>query len=329
MPDSVCLTCGGRVSSDKILVREMMYGSRDVFPYSTCMDCNSIQLAKFLSAHELEKFYGSDYYSFQTRDLKPISKTLQTYRDMSVFGSGNAFQRLIGTVVRQVKGGKSIWIIPAAGVKPWMRILDVGCGAGHGMERLYRAGFTKISGVDPFIENDMETPSGVLVQKKFLHEIDGTFDLIIFNHSLEHVPNPAEVLRQAADRLQERGLCMIRIPTPSSEAWEVYRENWVQIDAPRHVFLPSREGMKKLAERTGFELEKEIDDSTMFQFSGSELYKMDIPLLTEISGTRSPTPITEIFSARELRAWQARSKALNTDNRGDQTTFLLRRAVDH
>jgi len=33
------------------------------------------------------------------------------------------------------------------------------------------------------------------------------------------------------------GWCVIRIPTVSSFAWEHYREQWVQLDAPRHFFL--------------------------------------------------------------------------------------------
>ena len=90
------------------------------------------------------------------------------------------------------------------------------------------------------------------LEKAYLQDVVGTFDVIMFHHSLEHVPDPRRELADAAERLAPDGFCVVRLPTPSSEAFRLYREDWVQIDPPRHIALPSRDGMALLAERAGF-----------------------------------------------------------------------------
>ncbi len=54
----------------------------------------------------------------------------------------------------------------------------------------------------------------------------------MFNHSLEHVPDPVATLKVAYEKLAAGGMCLARVPTTSSEAWTTYRADWVQADAP-------------------------------------------------------------------------------------------------
>ena len=54
-----------------------------------------------------------------------------------------------------------------------------------------------MSGVDPLIAADGETSLGVPLMKRYLSEVTGEFDLIMFNHSLEHVPDPVATLKAA------------------------------------------------------------------------------------------------------------------------------------
>ncbi|MGC8006318.1 class I SAM-dependent methyltransferase, partial [Salmonella enterica] len=61
------------------------------------------------------------------------------------------------------------------------------------------------------------------------------FDVIMYNHSFEHLSNPVEHLQQAYRSLKSSGKLIIRIPTVSSFAWTKYGVNWVQLDAPRHI----------------------------------------------------------------------------------------------
>jgi SAM-dependent methyltransferase len=165
----------------------------------------------------------------------------------------------------------------------------------------------------------MTTATGVPIARSTLGEVWDGQDTILFNHSLEHVPDPAADLRHAAGLLPQDGRCIVRIPTPSSRIYETYGADWVQLDAPRHLFLPSRKGMAALAGRTGFRLETVIDDSWAFGFWGSELFRADIPL------QRYATNPAGHFGKARIRAWAREARALNAAGRGDQAAFVLRR----
>lgn len=75
-------------------------------------------------------------------------------------------------------------------------ILDVGCGYGNLLLQMRSDGFTNLTGVDTFIKSDIFYESGVKVINKYLHEIKGSFDFIMLNHSFEHMPQPLSVLKE-------------------------------------------------------------------------------------------------------------------------------------
>jgi len=149
------------------------------------------------------------------------------------------------------------------------------------------------------------------------------FDVIMFHHALEHVPDPVSTIKHASERLRPGGLCLVRIPTASSEAFETFKENWVQLDAPRHLHVPSREGMRVMAEENGMSLEDTVDDSSAFQFWGSKQYQKDIPLRDPRSHFRNPA--AELFTPEEMEGFEKHAQALNKANRGDQAIFFMRK----
>jgi hypothetical protein len=100
--------------------------------------------------------------------------------------------------------------------------------------------------------------------------------------------------------------------------------NWSQLDAPRHLFLHSVASIKKLAEQTGFQVEKIQYDSNAFQFWGSEQYEQDIALRSEKSW--SENPVNSPFSAEQIKQFEHRARELNAVNKGDQAAFYLRKA---
>ncbi len=94
---------------------------------------------------------------------------------------------------------------------------DVGCGTGELLDRLSRIGFNNLLGADPFIAADGESAEGVPLMKRDLNAVDGTFDLLMFSHSLEHVPDPVATLKVAYEKLAVGGMCLARVPATSRQ----------------------------------------------------------------------------------------------------------------
>src|SRR5690606_17617266 len=102
----------------------------------------------------------------------------------------------------------------------------------------------------------------VVIWNCSLSEVKEQFDLIMFHHSLEHMAEPRQVFTEVARLLRPGGTVLIRVPVAGAYAWRQYGANWVQLDAPRHLFIPSAGGMKLLGEAVGFQVTKTIYDST-------------------------------------------------------------------
>jgi 2-polyprenyl-3-methyl-5-hydroxy-6-metoxy-1,4-benzoquinol methylase len=110
------------------------------------------------------------------------------------------------------------------------KILDVGSGTGKTLLKLRRKGFKHLKGIDLYIDTSIDYKNGVTISKCNIEEVDGQFDYIILNHSLEHLPDQTVTFEHLYRLLKKNRYVMIRIPTVSSYAWRHYRENWVQLD---------------------------------------------------------------------------------------------------
>lgn len=97
-------------------------------------------------------------------------------------------------------------------------------------------------------------------------------------------------------------------------AWRSYGVHWIQLDAPRHIHIPTEDGMRVLANRANLRIVQSFYDSWSFQFWGSEQYKQDIPL---------NDPRTPIFSHDTIDEWQRLAVRLNEVRDGDHATFIL------
>lgn len=317
MPD--CIICAQpHSSSHYFTAREMMFGMRDTFTYFECEHCGTVQISAL--PENLSRYYPDTYYSYAGSTPKkiPLIKRFLKQQQAKFLLTGEG---VIGRLAQKFFPYE-IWIknIP---LNFDSKILDVGCGSGSLLLRFEHFGFKHLQGVDPFLSNDIFYDNGVKIFKKQLSEIHDTFDLIMFHHSLEHLPNPKSYLETAWRLLSPEGTILIRVPLAGTFAWKHYGVNWVQLDAPRHLFLPTVKSMHLLAEQSGFEIFKTEFDSTDFQFWGSEQYLKDIPLQDPSSYAKNPAQ--SIFSNDDISSFKARAEALNREGQGDQACFYLRK----
>ena len=318
-----CRLCGSTGPHQTIAVREMMFGTRELFYYYGCAACDTLQIVNVPNGEELARHYPPDYYSYTVSAQPRVLQWLNTQRDRFELHTGGwvvgALLVALSSGARAALGG-AVRMLGQLGVERDARILDVGCGGGALLDRLSKAGFDNLSGADPFLADDGKTPRGVPLMKQNLSEVTGDFDLIMFNHSLEHVPDLVATLKAAYEKLASGGICLVRVPTTSSEAWTIYRQDWVQVDAPRHIVIPSRQGMAVAADRVGLRVDRTFDDSNELQFFGSEAYRRDVTL--------TDPKIRQIFRHKQIKDWRKLAERLNLQGRGDQTGFVLRAKSD-
>ncbi len=323
-----CPACGATSPAAETQLREMMFGLERSFGYLTCPDCASLYIRDV--PEDLATFYASDYYSF---DLDPEAsmgapgaRQLVALLGRSVlFGHGRLATLTSRAVpVRRLRTLVSLLSsVRLAGLPagPETRVLDVGSGSGALVLALGLAGMRSVVGVDPFNEADRTLSTGAEVLRRDLGEVTGTFDLVMLHHSFEHVPDPGATLADVRRLLAPGGRLLVRMPTVSSAAYERYGADWIQLDPPRHLTLFSREGMLRRAAASGFDVVDVVDDSTAFQFWGSEQARRGIALTAPESHFVAPRKSP--FGMSQGRAWQRQARELNRQGRGDQAVWVL------
>lgn len=321
--DASALTC--RICSEpgphaRIAVREMMFGSRETFGYFQCRHCGCLQIEA--APTDMDSYYPSDYFSLrkQSRPIGAVRAYLDRRRVRHALGRRSLQGALAARVAKPLD--YLDWVV-AAGADQESPILDVGCGTGRLLRRMHAGGFKDCTGIEPHIQRDLIEPGGIRIHKQELVEFaratSKRYRLIMFHHSFEHLYYPGDVLSASVRLLSPAGLLLIRVPLVDSEAWERYRENWFQIDAPRHFYLHSQMSMRLLAQGVGLQLEKIVFDSTPSQFMLSELFRRDVAM-------NEMRKVREVFSPQELDAFRRSAERANREGRGDMAAFYFRKS---
>jgi SAM-dependent methyltransferase len=310
-----CRICDNAAGNTTLTAREMMFGMRDTFDYLVCAACGCIQIAR--APDRMDRYYPPEYYSFTPPKREGAARALlQRCRASHLLARPNP----IGWwVTRRYGVPPIINYLRRASIRRTHSVLDVGCGSGQLLLAMRSYGFTRLTGVDPFVERDLDYGNGVRVYRRDLDDYEGRHDIVMLHHSLEHMDAPRAVLTRIRALLNDGGTVLVRIPVASSEAFETYGADWVQLDAPRHLYLHTRASVDVLARQTGFAVAEVVYDSTAFQFWGSEQYRRDIPL----HDPRSYLMDRSAFSRSEIAAFEARARRLNEAGRGDQACFYL------
>jgi SAM-dependent methyltransferase len=310
-----CRICGGAPRASYV-VHERMLQLGHPFDYFECAACGCLQIERVPA--DLSVYYPSAYYSLGTLwrgGRRPSLRRRLVY--------GWAYDRRGGPLAALLHARKphaDLQRFRALGVRREDRILDVGSGKGQRVLELQQAGFLGAEGLDPHLAEDVIVDGRLVSRRGTLADAGGTYRVVMLNHSLEHMPDQHGTMGQVRRILAPDGLAIVRIPTVSSEAWQTYREEWVQLDAPRHLYLHSRESFAKLAGMHGFRVASMGDDSTAFQYWASESNRRGLPF----AGLGGDTAFgRRAYSHRELAEYERRARAANATGRGDQFVAVL------
>jgi len=221
--------------------------------YNACQVCghwfsdNPMDLSELYSGAYVDTTYGDR-----------MRATFDRILALPIGASDNAGR------VERVLGFSTGWF--GCGTVP--NLLDVGSGLGVFPYRMKEAGW-RCTALDPDVragEHARNVVGVSAVVGDFLsisQDLIGSFDVITFNKVLEHVADPAAMLRKAADHLAEGGFVYIEVPDVAASAEGSGREEF--FIEHLHVFSPASLAM--LAERSGFSpitIERLREPSTKF-----------------------------------------------------------------
>jgi SAM-dependent methyltransferase len=190
--------------------------TRERFAYARCRTCGTVFLVD--PPADLARYYADDYYH-SGPDAEPAGKS-----DPSRIQAASDPVDLLRTHTG-----------PG-------RLIEIGAGTGAFASTAQAAGF-QVSAIEM-----SERCCRYLSEREGIDTICSDRPLealaplppapvVALWHVLEHLPNPAEVLARAAEKVEPGGVLAIAVPNPRSLQFRVLRTRWVHLDAPRHLCL--------------------------------------------------------------------------------------------
>jgi len=229
-----CRVCHNNLRDERLLIKEKMFGTNEVFEYNICSYCEAIQIKTI--PLNLGDYYPKDYYSY-IREVKPKTRKIIKQKAMNI-------QAFIKNDFFKDKFFVDYGIFYNDRKKS---VLDIGCGDGKLLKILKENGFSDLTGIDPFINSDY-TIKGLRLHKMNVEKLCGRYHLIMSHHSLEHMPDPHIFFKNTVRLLEDDGRIILRIPIYPNYIWDKYNVDWIQLDAPRHLFTYTLKSIKFLCD---------------------------------------------------------------------------------
>ncbi len=138
---------------------------------------------------------------------------------------------------------------------PGGRFLEIGCGNGDHLATMREFGWN-VQGIDAdpnavqaARQRGLPVTCGTIQQLGFA---PASFDAIGMCHVIEHVDDPAEVLRVCRDLLAPGGRLVLVTPNIASFGHRRYGRHWLALDPPRHLRLYTCASLRAAVRAAGF-----------------------------------------------------------------------------
>ena len=137
-----------------------------------------------------------------------------------------------------------------AGPGAGRRLLDVGCGDGMFLQAARAHGWD-VAGTE--LNPEPARQSGLDVYNS-LDECasKGPFGCITLWHSLEHMADPRDVMEKVRRLVADDGVVLIAVPDFEGLQSRAFRESWLHLDVPRHLYHFTSDSMDRMLSQTLF-----------------------------------------------------------------------------
>ncbi len=140
------------------------------------------------------------------------------------------------------------------------KLLDIGCGNGRYLSTMRKLGW-RTSGVEKSPkasryareELHLDVNTGDLLDYKY-H--DKSFDAVTMWHSLEHLYEPFQTLKEIGRMLNNDGLLVVAVPNIDSFVAKVFKTYWYGLQLPIHLIAFTPDSITKMLKSAGFDVQK-------------------------------------------------------------------------
>lgn len=235
----VCPVCCGHDASFYQDVFDDRYGHPGLFELVRCSNCSHLMTRPSLSESDLAHLYGTYY---PRKNITSEQVTAQAAK------------------VRQVFGGVRRWLTGVDNqgqysARPGEKMLDVGCGSGLSLLE------AKAMGIEAWgIEADPNAQRfaeqlGLRIHQGGLQDApfaDISFDLVVLNQVIEHIPEPDKALKHVQQRLAGNGRVIVVFPNVNSLWCKLSGPRWINWHIPYHLHHFTLKTFTRMAERCGY-----------------------------------------------------------------------------
>ena len=227
--------------------------THDLFFVVKCLDCGMVYLNPTPDDSTLNIIYPDNYYCYKEQDAALSSKKSLLSSLKNILNNYIGFPSQIKKIIKSSHENNE---------EP-LRVLDIGCGTGAALDVFKQVSAGQVEGTGL----DISGKALEIVAKKGFKTIHSSiekafllkkyFDIVYSSNVIEHISDPAGMIKKAAQSLKPNGIFLCETPNFGSlDARLFYKSgHWGGFHFPRHWNFFTLNTFRKIAEKNGFTVE--------------------------------------------------------------------------